>query len=250
MCKELYEETTITSNGGDVIPIEVYHTAPPQIKQWQVRYVNLGEGDDSLRECGKARPCLIVSSNIYNSMSDATITVIPMSKSPMYNCVQDKLMGLRLSSDPSIISILCFNEIKFVNRSLLQNVMCEDINDLIKPKIMEYLYRRLGMDPYIEKTEIDSITDAIQFSEIVQPPKEEEDPKVVIDYMIKKEIAMSPASVNMLSFSQCVQLLECYKTSGIQAFEELPKFNEKTCMAAIKRCKARTTVHADIAAIS
>lgn len=239
MCKGTVQEATITTQDGEIIPIQVFETEKSKVHQWQVRYVDLGERDVEYRECGKVRPCLIVSSDEYNDMIDAAVIIIPMSKSPMYNCVADQLMGLRLPNDPSMISILCFNQIQFVHKSLLQNVVCEDVVEAVKVKVMEYLYRRFGMGTYLKE-----ISKGTTDENVVQIKSAEEsisDPSIVLSHFKDNSMTMNPSNINMLSIVQCNQILHLYDMEGIDIFKDTPHYNEKTVLAAIKRCKARVS---------
>ena len=139
MCIANVKTEKIYTDAGNNVEVDVYTLiGVNKLSQWQIRYCDLGEADVDLKEIGKSRPCIIVQTDKYNDDPEATVFVLPLSASPMYNIVSERLIGIRLNGK---ISILCFNEMKPINKSCVQNnIIADDIPDDIKELIVMGLY--------------------------------------------------------------------------------------------------------------
>lgn len=120
------------------------------IRKGQIRYCKLDGCEDSnnSKHIGKFRPCIIVQSNKYNGIEDATVGVIPLSHSPMYCSEGDTLYALRLSTggldeDPPI-SYIGLNRIMFIDRRRISTFICMAPKEVMMGVIEPYLAKRFG----------------------------------------------------------------------------------------------------------
>ena len=100
------------------------------IHKGEVWFVDLGDVDPETKDCGKVRPCIVFQNDRWNAMEGSTVGIIPLSSSPMYNCYDDELIGLRLPGY-SNYSILGFNRIKFVDKKQFKYRVATISDDLM-----------------------------------------------------------------------------------------------------------------------
>ena len=214
------------------------------IKRGQIRYVALHEVDPDLRnDLGKTRPCIIIQSDEYNEIDDATVYVIPLSNTPMYNSLEDALIGLRINGR---VSLLCFNTIKAVERKQVENYIQDCPEDLIK-YIDQYLIKRYGIEPpVIEKiVEIQKSESTNSQSNPITVLTPLENDKYLQDYkeygakFLKQKI--TPEYVQSLSISDCKNLIKIHEALGDEYFYKAPGYTDKTFNLSLKRAKSRVS---------
>ena len=243
MCIANCRKEKVYTDAGNNIEVDVYTLVDSnKLRQWQIRYCNLGEADVDLKEIGKSRPCIIVQTDKYNNEEEATVFVLPLSASPMYNIVSERLVGIRLNGK---ISILCFNEMKPIRRSCVQNnIIADSIPDEIKEYIMEYYMQRLFGDiakkKYETEMELTVIPDPV--GSISTDSIDSKDARAVslIDWMEENEFILNPENVSTsLSVENCVYIYKYYEKMGAEPFKNTKAFNSKTFKMAMVRAKKR-----------
>ena len=203
----------------------------------------MGEIDPESRDIGKTRPCIIIQSNEYNDIQDATVYVVPLSSSPMYNSRNDRLLGIKVNGKGSL---LCLNKIKSVQRSQVENVitMCpEELMELLD----EYLAKRLSINPRI--VEVEKIVEiktetlvptSIKGEAVELDSADNEKYDEYRDYGIKFiKHKIDPDYILTLSIADCRNIVIIYEILGQEYFENSPGFVAKTFNLAIKRAKQR-----------
>ena len=212
------------------------------IERGQIRYVALHEVDPDLRnDLGKTRPCIIIQSDEYNKIDDATIYVIPLSNTPMYNILQDELIGLRINGR---VSLLCFNTIKAVDRSQVENYIQNCPEELMK-YIDEYFVKRFGIKVPERVVHVEKPVEVIKevVKENVSKLEQLENDELFQDYkdygnkFIKQKI--TPEYIQTLSITDCKNFVKIYDALGEEFFHSAPGFTEKTFNLALKRAKSR-----------
>lgn len=241
MCIANVKTEKIYTDAGNNVEVDVYTLiGVNKLSQWQIRYCDLGEADVDLKEIGKSRPCIIVQTDKYNDDPEATVFVLPLSASPMYNIVSERLIGIRLNGK---ISILCFNEMKPINKSCVQNnIIADDIPDDIKQYIMEYYMQRLFGDIAVKRYETEMELTVIPDPTQTNVSIDTRDARAIslIDWMSKNNFAITPENMSTgVSVENCVYLYEYYDKMGMEPFKNTPNFNSKTFKMAMVRAKKR-----------
>lgn len=243
MCVANLKKEQVYTDAGNNVEVDVYTLVDTnKLSQWQIRYCDLGEADVDLKEIGKSRPCIIVQTDKYNNEPEATVFVLPLSASPMYNIVSERLIGIRLNGK---VSILCFNEMKPIRRSCVQNnIIADDIPDEIKQYIMEYYMQRLFGDIAVKKykteLELTVIPDPISYAGTDCIDGKDARALSLIDWMKENDFIVNPENVSTgLSVENCMYLYNYYEKMGTDPFKDTKSFNSKTFKLAMVRAKKR-----------
>lgn len=223
-------------NGAEVEVYESEDCSP--IQRGQIRYVDFGEIDPITKEIGKCRPAVILQDDMYNRKNDATIAVVPFSKSSMYTCYTDRLVGVRIHGN-NYPSVLCTNSMKFVQQNNIREYICK-CPDEILDYLEEYYTTRLGFT-HITEPEISSIPKIIEKlpSEILADTPLYKKYVDEADKIITSGETLNPEWVRMQSIATCKNFVALVDVLGIDYFNGTTKFNTKTMQSAVKTAKMR-----------
>lgn len=230
----------IQTVSGNQVEVEVYELkGSNKIQQWQIRYCDLGEADVDNKECGKSRPCIICQTNAYNMDDEATIYILPLSTSPMYNITSEKLIGIQIGNN---VSIICFNELRSIHRNKIQNnIIADTIPENVKNYIIEYYMQRLfGMAASIDN--IDTIAQPKTEEVTAQPQTDLKDARALslLDWMLCNDFIINPQNIGTgLSLENCGYLYRYYEKYGSEPFSGTKGFNDKTFKLAMRAAKRR-----------
>lgn len=217
------------------LEIDVYDTEEfCPISRGQIRYVDFGLIDPASKDIGKCRPSIIIQTDEYNTLSDSTIAVVPLSKSPMYTCYMDKLVAVRIHGN-EYPSILCTNTIKFVNKSDIKEYLCkcpQPVMDFIE----EYIITRLfGASAYKRGFDVEDRLPGEEFENtVIYKQYLQEGSKI-----ISSGAPITPEWVRGLSIAACKNFVAIVDILGLDYFKDTPKFNIKTAQMAVKTAKSR-----------
>lgn len=217
------------------LTIDVYDTEEfCPINRGQIRFVDFGEVDPQTRDIGKCRPSIIVQSDEYNSMGDAKIAVVPLSKSPMYTCYNDKLVGVRIHGN-NYPSILCTNEFSMVKKQQVREYICkcpQEVMDILE----EYFANRFGFALKSKESETDTSLpgEVLEGTKIYKRYLEE------ANRIIALNVQLNPDWVRTLSIAECRNFAAIVSVLGCSYFKDTPSYNERTFNTAVKTAKTRS----------
>ena len=220
----------------DNLEIDVYETEEfCPINRGQIRFVDFGEVDPATRDLGKCRPAIVVQSDEYNALPDSKVAVMPLSKSPMYSCYTDKLIGVRIHGN-NYPSILCTNEFTFVRKDAVREYICK-CPQQVMDMIGEYLANRLCISASTEPAE-EKINSGLPGDELANTDVYKQYILYAEKIIASKEV-INPDWVRTLSVAECKNFAMVAQVLGSAYFMTSNKFNDKTFSAAVKTAKTR-----------
>lgn len=226
-------------NGKEIFVYDVYPDNS-SIKRGEIRYVDFGYfEEEGTRECGKTRPAIIYQIDEYNEYKDAYVAVIPLSTSPMYVCIHDELLGLRINvGDPNTrqVSIIGTNRLRFIDRSKIGNLVSH-VPDEVMQCLDRYYAKRLGITNTIYSSNTTITTDL----SVIETNNELDSSihaaqKKVADMMDK---TINPDYIRQLSIKECTDFILASDILGVTYFKDTPKYNDRTFAEAVKTAKTR-----------